>query len=153
MDLAHNHPPDPGTIPLGDILQRTLGALAMRTDLGGLLGYPIDGGRAAHREAGAEWIGRSGLRASAESVLVCAGSQHALTTVLATLLQPGDVLLTEAVTYPGPEGAGEPAAHPAGGAAARPRRRCGPTPSTTPAGGPARARCTSCPPSRTRPAA
>jgi DNA-binding transcriptional MocR family regulator len=101
VDLAHNHPPLPGSGPLADVLQRTLGALAMRGDLANLLGYPLDGGRPAHREAGATWIARTGLRAAPESVIVCAGSQHALTIVLATLLQPGDVLLTEAVTYPG----------------------------------------------------
>ena len=34
-------------------------------------------------------------------MLVCTGSQHGLTVVLATLLEPGDVLLTEALTYAG----------------------------------------------------
>jgi DNA-binding transcriptional MocR family regulator len=101
VDLSHNHPPIPHLGPLADVLQRTLATLATRGDLASLLGYPADGGRLAHREAGAEWIGRAGLRAPPESVLVCAGSQHALTTVLATLLQPGDVLLAETVTYPG----------------------------------------------------
>jgi DNA-binding transcriptional MocR family regulator len=101
VDLSHNHPPVTGPGPLSDVLQRTLGAMAVRADLGGLLGYPVDGGRAAHRQAGAAWIARSGLAVSAEDVLVCAGSQHALTTVLATRLQPGQVLLAESVTYPG----------------------------------------------------
>jgi DNA-binding transcriptional MocR family regulator len=101
VDLAHNHPPLPPAGPLADVLQRTLAALAARADLNGLLGYPVDGGRPAHREAGAAWIERGGLRASPDDVLVCAGSQHALTTVMATLLQPGEKLLAEAVTYPG----------------------------------------------------
>ena len=34
-------------------------------------------------------------------MLVCTGSQHGLTIVLATLLEPGDVLLTESLTYAG----------------------------------------------------
>ena len=34
-------------------------------------------------------------------MLVCTGSQHGLTVVLATLLEPGDVLLTESLTYAG----------------------------------------------------
>jgi DNA-binding transcriptional MocR family regulator len=101
LDLAHNHPPLPALGALGDALQRTLASLSVRGDLAGLLDYPTDGGRRTHREAGAAWIGRTGLHADPERVLVCAGSQHALTTVLATLLQPGDVLLTEALTYPG----------------------------------------------------
>lgn len=101
VDLAHNHPPLPPIGPLGSVLQRTLGAISQRADLASLLGYPVDGGKSSHREAGAEWIGRTGLRAAPDGVVVCAGSQHALTTVLATALRPGDVLLTEAVTYPG----------------------------------------------------
>jgi len=101
VDLSHNHPPPLGAGPLADVLQRTLAALAGRADLTALLGYPADGGRSAHREAGAAWIARGGLPAAADDVLVCAGSQHALTTVMATLLQPGEKLLAEAVTYPG----------------------------------------------------
>jgi DNA-binding transcriptional MocR family regulator len=101
LDLAHNHPPMPALGPLSDVLQRTLATLAARPDLSSLLGYPADGGRPSHRDAGASWIERSGLRADPESVLVCGGSQHALTTVLATLFQPGDLLLAEAITYPG----------------------------------------------------
>jgi DNA-binding transcriptional MocR family regulator len=101
VDLAHNHPPPLSGGPLADVLQRTLGALAGRADLSALLGYPADGGRPAHREAGAAWIERGGLHAAPDDVLVCAGSQHALTTVMATLLQPGERLLAEAVTYPG----------------------------------------------------
>jgi DNA-binding transcriptional MocR family regulator len=91
----------PAAGALADVLQRTLASLATRADLGSLLGYPSDGGRLAHREAGAAWIARSGLAAAPENVLVCAGSQHALTVALATLVQPGDLLLAEAVTYPG----------------------------------------------------
>ncbi len=50
--------------------------------------------------------GRPGSRAPAsrvspDEVLVCTGSQHGLTVVLATLLEPGDVLLTESLTYAG----------------------------------------------------
>ena len=42
-----------------------------------------------------------GARVSPDEVLVCTGSQHGLTVVLATLLEPGDVLLTESLTYAG----------------------------------------------------
>jgi DNA-binding transcriptional MocR family regulator len=101
IDLAHNHPPLPTHGPLADVLQRTLAAVAGRADVSALLGYPVDGGLAHHREAGAAWIARSGLSADAENVLVCGGSQHALTTLLATVLQPGDLMLAEAITYPG----------------------------------------------------
>jgi DNA-binding transcriptional MocR family regulator len=101
VDLAHNHPPLPSHGPLADVLQRALAALASRADLSALLAYPVGGGLPAHRASGAAWIARSGMPADPEDVLVCGGSQHALTTLLATVLHPGDLLLAEAITYPG----------------------------------------------------
>jgi DNA-binding transcriptional MocR family regulator len=100
LDLSQNHPPPEG----GDFraaLESTLVALARQSDLGPLVDYPADAGNPADREAGAEWIARTGLAATPDRVLVCAGSQHGLTAVLATLLGPGDLLLTEELTYPG----------------------------------------------------
>src|SRR6266545_166715 len=41
------------------------------------------------------------FRAALESALLALARQPELTTVLATLLRPGDLLLTEALTYPG----------------------------------------------------
>ncbi len=46
-------------------------------------------------------MSRAGVAARAEDVIVCTGSQHGLTVLLATLLEPGDVLLTEELTYAG----------------------------------------------------
>ena len=100
LDLSQNHPPPEGPA-FRAALESALVALARQPDLGPLLDYPADGGNPEDREAGAEWIRRTGLPAEPGRVLVCAGSQHGLTTVLATLLQPGDLLLTEALTYPG----------------------------------------------------
>lgn len=54
-----------------------------------------------HRAAGAEWMSRVGLEVDPGQVLVCTGGQHALSVTLTTLMQPGDVLLTEELTYPG----------------------------------------------------
>ena len=101
VDLGQNHPPDPPSQPQRAALLEALASLTSRRDAGRLLDYPAAGGDAADREAGASWIGRSGVTASADDVLVCTGSQHGLTVVLATLLEPGDVLLTESLTYAG----------------------------------------------------
>lgn len=54
-----------------------------------------------HREAGVEWMARAGLRADAERVVVTNGGQHAMTVALTTLLDPGDTVLAEELTYPG----------------------------------------------------
>lgn len=101
IDLALNHPPLlAGEAPrLG--LRRALNQLAARPDLGSFFDYPADGGNPGDREAGASWIRRAGIDARPEHVLVCSGSQHALTTALATLFRPGDLVLTESLTYPG----------------------------------------------------
>jgi DNA-binding transcriptional MocR family regulator len=100
VDLSLNHPP-PGMSELARALSETLAALSRSPDTSSLLTYPVEGGSAAHREAGAEWLARTGLAAQPENVVVCSGSQHALTTVLSTQMRPGDLLLTECLTYPG----------------------------------------------------
>ena len=100
-DLSQNHPPEPAARPQRAALVAALNSLSASGDVGRLLDYPAAGGGAADREAGAAWIARAGLEVSPDEVLVCTGSQHGLTIVLATLLEPGDVLLTEALTYAG----------------------------------------------------
>jgi len=101
VDLSRNEPPLPAGEAAGAALRATLGALSERPDLAPLLGYPSEAGEASQREAGAEWICAAGLDARPEDVLVSSGGQHAVATVLATLLQPGDLVLAEALTYPG----------------------------------------------------
>jgi DNA-binding transcriptional MocR family regulator len=100
-DLSQNHPPEPAARPQRVALTAALASLTASGDIGRLLDYPAAGGNPADREAGASWIERAGLRVSPDEVLVCTGSQHGLTVVLATLLEPGDVLLTESLTYAG----------------------------------------------------
>jgi len=101
IDLSANHPPTgPGAAEAG-ALGRALAALSRRKDLARLLDYPPPGGAPEHRSAGAEWVRRSGLETTAEKVLVSSGNQHGMTAVFAALLGPGDLVLTEALTYPG----------------------------------------------------
>jgi DNA-binding transcriptional MocR family regulator len=100
VDLAQNHPPEPRERPEHGALLDALASLTAK-GLARLLDYPRAGGNPADREAGAAWIGRAGVPASADRVIVCTGSQHGLTVVLATLLSPGDLLLTESLTYAG----------------------------------------------------
>ncbi len=58
-------------------------------------------GRIEHREAGARWMERTGLQASLERVFVTSGGQHAMSIAFAALCDPGDVVLTDELTYPG----------------------------------------------------
>jgi DNA-binding transcriptional MocR family regulator len=54
-----------------------------------------------HRVTAAAWIRRSGFAPAADDIVICSGVQHAMHTVLATIAKPGDVVVTEAVSYAG----------------------------------------------------
>jgi DNA-binding transcriptional MocR family regulator len=112
MGLLRLHPEEPGIIDLSMSrpcdggadreLAATLGALANRQDLAPLLAYQSELGLPAHRAAGAAWLARAtGLAAQPERIVVVGGGQHGLHTTFVALLRPGDVVLTEALTYPG----------------------------------------------------
>ncbi|HEY5598555.1 MAG TPA: PLP-dependent aminotransferase family protein, partial [Kiloniellales bacterium] len=98
IDMTLNFPPAVG---LSAVLADTLRAMAADPGTPALLRYHPNGGLAAHRAAGAEWLARSGVSVPAERVLVTAGAQHGVTVVLAALTRPGDRILTEEITYPG----------------------------------------------------
>lgn len=66
-----------------------------------LFGYGPHAGRRTHREAGAAWITRNGLRTSPDQVLVTTGVQHGMAVVFATLTRPGDAVAVGEVTYSG----------------------------------------------------
>lgn len=82
-------------------LAGALRQLLKQQDLTGLLSYPTAAGGQRYRQAGAAWIARHGLDVSADQVVITAGAQHAITVALGALCRPGDVVLTEALTYPG----------------------------------------------------
>lgn len=65
-----------------------------------LQSYHRPAGMERHREAGALWARRYGVPVSGRDLLVCAGSQHALMTLLTTLCTPGDRLAVETLSYP-----------------------------------------------------
>jgi len=97
VDLARNRPTLEG--PAAGCLARHLARLATE-DLRPLLGYVEGGGSpAAHREAGAAWIARRGIAADPGRVACVAGALNGLSLALAALTRPGDVLLTESLTF------------------------------------------------------
>lgn len=63
--------------------------------------YDTNGGRRAHRAAFAEWIAAGGVPATAETTLVTAGAQHAISSALQAMTEPGDVVLCDPLTHPG----------------------------------------------------
>jgi len=98
IDMSVNLPPAP---PNPVALAQALTTIAAYSGLGSLLDYAPEGGSPEHREAGASWISRSGFEVPPDRVLVSSGSQLGMTAVLSGLLRPGDLVVTEALTYPG----------------------------------------------------
>ena len=87
-----------------EIFSRTITEIARSPELDQLLGYQTEGGTYRHRAAGAAWLKRSGLAASADRMIICNGAQHALTTVLMALAGPGESIAAEYLTYPAIQG-------------------------------------------------
>ena len=83
-------------------LAHTLEELSQRADLNQLVDiYQPPNGMLRHRSAGAAWVKRAGLNVGADRLILTSGAQHGAAMVLAAIARPGDVLLTEAVTYSG----------------------------------------------------
>ncbi len=85
---------------LNPSLDKALKKIATKSDLSLLMRYHEPRGLLHHREAGAKWASRFGVRVGANSVLVSAGAQHALLVLLSSLFQVGDKIVAEPLTYP-----------------------------------------------------
>lgn len=100
LDLSQNYPlysEDPD-------LASALRHLADDPELARLTQYHSSDGLLRHREIGARWIERFGATFRPADVVVTAGAQHAMTCALAAVARPGELLLTEELTYPGIRG-------------------------------------------------
>lgn len=103
VDLSVNTPPTPAW--LADAFRRAGAHAAADPDVARrFLGYHARRADAGARDAGALWLAAQGLAAPADRVVVTAGAQHALATLLTTLARPGDTVLVEALAYPGMRG-------------------------------------------------
>lgn len=97
LDLSINLPlADPGP-DMAEGLRR----LAERPDLDSALGYQEPAGSRVAREAGAEWFEGLGIAVSPEQVVTCAGAQHGILVALSSVVGPGELVLSEALSYPG----------------------------------------------------
>lgn len=66
-----------------------------------LMTYCESQGLAEHRNAGADWLSRLGLRVLPKNVAITAGAQNALFIVCNSLFMPGDRIATDDLTYLG----------------------------------------------------
>ena len=85
----------------GRLLAKTLAKLAACRSLDELMYYNASSALPRHRAAAAKWLSQLGLPVSPERIVVTSGAQHAMTVILATLLQPGDTVMAAELTYPG----------------------------------------------------
>src|SRR5215210_621112 len=100
IDLTVNLPPEPSET-CDAAMRRSLSDLARSPQIATLLAYAPVGGRTEHREAGVTWCTARGVPAAVDRVVVCGGAQQALTSILSAHCEPGDVVLMEALAYPG----------------------------------------------------
>jgi DNA-binding transcriptional MocR family regulator len=98
VDLSLNHPLRHGA---GAALAAGLAALTRDADLDDLSLYHPPQGRPDHRAAGARWLDFLGVAADPDDVIVVAGGQTALLSILLSFTRRGDVVLAESLTWPG----------------------------------------------------
>ncbi|MUM31418.1 PLP-dependent aminotransferase family protein, partial [Mycolicibacterium sp. CBMA 361] len=98
VDLSFNYPSVPGQ---ADQLRNALRALASSGDLESLLRYRSHGGLPHERASVALHLEDRGLSVPADRVLLVSGAQHGLAIAALAMLQPGDVVAVDALTYPG----------------------------------------------------
>jgi len=98
IDLNFNYPSLPEQTRL---LSMALRRLASSGDLEALLRYQPHAGRPHERTTVAHHLASRGLTVAAEQVLIVSGAQHGLTVTAMALLNPGDVVATDALTYSG----------------------------------------------------
>ncbi|MEP2742650.1 PLP-dependent aminotransferase family protein, partial [Bauldia litoralis] len=98
IDLSLNHPLREGA---GKSLGDSLSAMIAGSDLDELSLYHPPHGNAEHRAAGSEWLRFMGVEADPGDVMVIAGGQTGLLSILLAFARRGDVVLSESLTWPG----------------------------------------------------
>jgi DNA-binding transcriptional MocR family regulator len=101
FDLSMNLPPQPMDADLEGRLTRGIAAIQREIGFSTHLNYREPGGSEAERDIAARWLRSRIADAHGDRLVICPGTQNALFNLLITLTSPGDIVLTEALTYPG----------------------------------------------------
>jgi len=99
VDLSMNLPPEPDDPELLDRMQD--GFEAVGRDLVSLLRYQGFGGVQADKDAASNWLSRRALVPPQDRLFIAPGAHPALLGIFGLLAKPGDVILSEHLTYPG----------------------------------------------------
>lgn len=98
IDLAFSYPQTPAA---GQLLEQAMQALMASPSLDFLMAHQPVAGHPQAREAVRRYLQRAGLDATAEQIMLVTGAQQGLACAVMALLQPGDVVVVDALTYPG----------------------------------------------------
>lgn len=98
IELGMNIPP-PSVVPPD--FAASMAEISASSAIGDLLTYQPHVGRWSHRVAGARWLAQRGINAPADQIVVICGAQHGICAALMALAEPGEVILTESLTWPG----------------------------------------------------
>jgi DNA-binding transcriptional MocR family regulator len=101
VDMSMNIPPAPADMSLRDLLRDGLSRVLRGADVATLMAYRAGAGSREERAAGAAWLAPTCGPLPASRMLIAAGAQPAMLAVFSTLVQRGDTVATEAMTYPG----------------------------------------------------
>lgn len=101
VDLSMNLPPPPEGVSLGAMLKDGARAVLDRTDPATLMSYHPGAGTLGQKVAAAAWLAPTMGEVAPERVLIAPGAQAALSAIIAAVLQPGEALVVEPLTYPG----------------------------------------------------
>ena len=99
VDLSMNLPPEPDDPELIERMQA--GTEHVLRDIVPLLRYQGFGGTQADKDAASSWLGRRALVPAQSRIFVSPGAHPALLGILSILAKAGEVVLCEAITYPG----------------------------------------------------
>lgn len=98
-DLSMNMPPEPQDPDLVARMQD--GLQTVSANLISLLRYQSTTGGEQDKAAASSWLSKRGMVPSLERIAITPGAHATMTAILSTMTRPGDVVLCEAVTYPG----------------------------------------------------
>jgi DNA-binding transcriptional MocR family regulator len=102
IDLSMNTPPQPASGNMGDALKLAIDEVLARQGIEAMSAYQDTWSGASIVQAGRAWLRPAvGAMAGQQELIVCAGTQAAIFSLLQSRTQRGDAVLAEPLTYPG----------------------------------------------------
>lgn len=101
VDMTMNLPPQPASLDLRGRIEHGLAAVLARPDFASLTTYRDAAGAPADRRAGEAWLAPRLPDLPTDRLLVASGAQTAIAATLMAIGKANDLIVTEALTYPG----------------------------------------------------